>query len=384
MTVNRRLVLAGALAAPGVIASARWAAAAPARTLKLAHPFRTSTDDGGDLRDRLCRKFAAELESRSNGEIAVQVSSDAVQRDTLGQFAALRKGNFDFSLYPISDAGEEFAELDIGLMPGLVTSYRQGAAWKSAPVGRTFEAFLADKGVVILSWIWLAGGTASRTVPIVAPEDAKGLKVRSGHHQMDMVLQAAGATPLSLRTNAIHPGMQAGTLDAALTSSTSLMGFRLEQISKGLTTGRGTTYWYILVPLIMSKQTYDVLPANARDVIRALGIEMEQFALTGAMADDQKVADLYAKHGARVVDLDAATVAKWRARPRGRITPQRHRLRPNCSSSPKRSTPPDPPAGTAIPPTSERAITAWGKLGAAFLFRRPAIRYLRVRKGGPI
>jgi TRAP-type transport system periplasmic protein len=31
------------------------------------------------------------------------------------------------------------------------------------------------------------------------------------------------------------------------------------------------------------------------------------------MADDQKVADVYAKKGAKVLDLDEATVNKWRA-----------------------------------------------------------------------
>jgi hypothetical protein len=31
------------------------------------------------------------------------------------------------------------------------------------------------------------------------------------------------------------------------------------------------------------------------------------------MADDQKVADVYAKKGAKVADLDEATVEKWRA-----------------------------------------------------------------------
>ena len=77
---------------------------------------------------------------------------------TVAQFSAVRKGALDISLYPISYAGGEFPELNIGLMPGLVSSYEQGAAWKTSPVGQKFGAFLAEKGVVILSWIWQAGG----------------------------------------------------------------------------------------------------------------------------------------------------------------------------------------------------------------------------------
>jgi hypothetical protein len=70
-------------------------------------------------------------------------------------------------------------------MPGLVSSYPQGAAWKTSAIGQKFSAFLADKGVVILSWIWQAGGVASRGNPIVQPEDAKGQKIRGGSREMD-------------------------------------------------------------------------------------------------------------------------------------------------------------------------------------------------------
>ena len=246
MTLNRRNMIAGALAAPAVIASTHLGSAQPIRTLKLTHPFRMSQGDDGDMRDRLCRQFAAAVQQRTNGALAVEIASDFAVRDTVGIFSSLRKGTLDISLYPISDAGKEFPELDIGLMPGLVTSYRQGEAWKSSPVSRRFADFLADKGIVILSFIWLAGGMASRTHPIVNPEDARGLKIRSGHHQMDAVLHAVGTTTSPVRTSALYAAMQKGELDAAVTSSTSLLGFRLEEIAKSVVTcvtGATGTSW---------------------------------------------------------------------------------------------------------------------------------------------
>jgi TRAP-type C4-dicarboxylate transport system substrate-binding protein len=182
-----------------------------------------------------------------------------------------------------------------------------------SPVSRKFSDFLADKGIVVLSFIWLAGGMASRVHPIVNPEDAKGLKIRSGHHQMDEVLHAVGAITTPVRTNVLYASMQSGALDAAVTTSTSLMGFRLEEVAKSLTTGRNRTYWYILAPLIMSKLTFDALSRSHQDALRALGAEVEQLAVAAAVADDQKVADLYGRHGVKLVDLDAAAIEKWRA-----------------------------------------------------------------------
>src|SRR4051794_35299989 len=126
---------------------------------------------------------------------------------------------------------------------------------------------LADKGIVIVSWIWQAGGVASRSKPLVTPDDAKGMKVRGGSRELDMMFKNAGASVLSLPSNEIYAAMQTGAMDAALTSSTSLISFRLEEVSKHLTSGRGRSYWFMLEPLIISKQIFDKLPKPQQDAI---------------------------------------------------------------------------------------------------------------------
>jgi TRAP-type C4-dicarboxylate transport system substrate-binding protein len=306
-------MLLGAIAAPAVIASARLGSAAPAQMLKISHQFPGGTIDEGDFRDRVCLKFAAELEKRTNGAIGGQVYPNSSLMKTIPQFSAVRKGALDVSFYPISYAGGEFPELNIGLMPGLVSSYAQGAAWKTSPVGQKFGDFLASKGVIMLSWIWQAGGLASRGTPVINPEDAKGLKIRGGSREMDMMLQKAGATTLSTPSNELYQAMQTGACDAALTSSTSLISFRLEEVAKSLTTGRGKSYWYMLEPLIMSKEIFDKLSKAQQDVVMGLGAELEKFGIDESIADDRKVAEVYAKKGAKVADMDDAIVEKWRA-----------------------------------------------------------------------
>jgi TRAP-type C4-dicarboxylate transport system substrate-binding protein len=311
MTITRRHALAGVLAAPAIVSFSRLGSAA--QTLKISHQFPGGTIDQGDFRDRLCRRFAAEIEKRTGGALNAQVYPNSSLMKTVAQFSAMRKGALDMSLYPISYAGGELPETNIGLMPGLVSSYKQGAAWKTSPVGKRFSDFLAEKGIVIVSWIWQAGGVASRNNALVQPADVKGLKIRGGSREMDMVLQAAGASTLSLPSNEIYVAMQTGACDAAITSSTSLISFRLEEVGKALTTGRGKSYWFMLEPLVMSKQILEALPKDQQDAIMKLGAELEAFATEEAMKDDQAVADVYAKKGAKVADLDEATVDKWRA-----------------------------------------------------------------------
>ena len=310
MTISRRrFVTAASATVPFLLLTRR--AFAQGATLKISHQFPGGSIDQGDFRDRLCRKFAAEVEARTKGALKGQVYAGSSLMKTNAQFSAMRKGALDLSLYPLSYAGGEVPETNIGLMPGLVPSYEQGAAWKTSEVGKELDKLMLEKGIVIVSWIWQAGGAASRAKPLVGPEDAKGMKVRGGSREMDMVLKEAGASVLSLPSNEIYAAMQTGAMDAALTSSTSLISFRLEELAKHLTTGRGKAYWFMFEPLLMSKQVFDGLPKDQRDVVMAVGTELEKFALDGAKADDQAVAGVYQKAGAKVYDLDAATVKKW-------------------------------------------------------------------------
>jgi TRAP-type C4-dicarboxylate transport system substrate-binding protein len=312
MSAMTRRTMLGALAATPLWLNGS-AFAQAATTLKLSHQFPGGTVAEGDFRDRLCRMFAAEAAKRSKGSLKFEIYPGASLMKTNSQFSAMRKGALDMSLVPLSYAGGEVPEVNIGLMPGLVTSYEQGYGWKNAEVGKELNRILREKGIVVVSWIWQAGGVASRGKPIVEPEDARGMKVRGGSREMDLILKAAGAAVVTLPSNEIYAAMQTGAMDAALTSSTSLISFRLEEVSKALTTGRGGAYWFMFEPLMMSKAVFDKLTAEQQSVIMTVGAELEAFARKSAQADDAAVAAVYQKVGAKVLDLTPATVKKWQA-----------------------------------------------------------------------
>lgn len=302
------LAAGGTLSAPSLIGRAK-----AAQTLKISHQFPGGSIDEGDFRDRLCRKFAVAIEKATNGGLNGQVYANSSLMKTNAQFSAMRKGALDISLFPLPYAGGEVQELNIGLMPCLVADYKQGAAWKKSPVGQKLVQILADKGIVILSWVWQAGGVASRTAPLVSPADAKGLKVRGGSREMDLMMKAAGAAVLSFPSNEAYAAMQTGAADAVITSSTSLISFRLEEVSKHLTSGKGRSYWFMLEPLLMSKAVFDALPKAQQEAVMAAGAELEAFGTQGAMADDDQVEGVYKKHNAAVHELDVKSLEAWRS-----------------------------------------------------------------------
>src|SRR5258708_8249798 len=232
---------------------------------------------------------------------------------TVAQFSGLRKGALDMSLYPLAYAGGEVPEVNIGLMPCLVTSYQQGMAGKKAAIGQALSNTIESQGGKFGTGVWQAGGVASRAGAVVNPDDVKGLKVRDGSREMDRMLKEAGGIISSVPSNEIYPAMQTGSLDAAVTSSTSLISFRLEEIAKNVTSGKAGSFWFMLEPLLMSKAIYDSLSPDQQKVIMAVGQELEDFGLASAKADDDALTNVYSKAGVKVSEFSSAALDKWRS-----------------------------------------------------------------------
>ena len=282
------------------------------KVIKISHQFPAATDEEGDFRDRLTHKFAQEVEKRTKGQLKFEVypSSSLVKTDS--QISALRKGALDMSLVPLAYGGGEIPEVNITLMPSLVTSYEQGLRWKDAPIGKELSRILDEKGIKIVTWVWQGGGIASRGKPVVVPDDIKGMKARGASKEMDLMLKTAGAAITSMPSSEVYNAMQSGVLDAAVTSSTSLISFRLHEFSKSVTTARDKTFWFMMEPLLISKSLYESLTPEQQKIIMEVGASLEKFGMEESKKDDRRLADIYTKAGVKVYDMDEAAFNKWR------------------------------------------------------------------------
>lgn len=308
----RRRILAASLAAASFALLGPQAFAQAPKVIKISHQFPGGTIDEGDFRDRLTRKFAAEVEKQTGGQLKFEIYPASSLMKPVPQWKALSTGALDMSLYPLAYAGGEFPEANLTLMPALITSYEQGMRWKEAPIGKELTRLVEEKNVKIITWIWQAGGIAAKGKPVVNPDDAKGMKVRGGSREVDLMTRAAGAAVTNVPSNEIYSAMQSGVLDAAVTSSTSLISFRLHETSQFLTSGRNHTFWFMFEPLLMSKRLFDSLTPAQQKIVMEVGASLEKFGMEAAKADDQRVVEVYTKAGDKVVDMDAAAFAKWR------------------------------------------------------------------------
>jgi TRAP-type C4-dicarboxylate transport system substrate-binding protein len=288
------------------------ASAADAKVIKISHQFPGGTIDKGDFRDRLVRMFAQEVEKRTHGQLKFEIYPGGSLVKAKQQLDALSTGALDMTLYPLAYSGGKIPEVNITLMPALITHYEQGYRWKNKPIGKELTRLLDENNVKIITWIWQAGGVASHNKPIIVPADTKGLKVRGAGKSMNQLLEAAGGAISSVPSNETYSAMQSGVLDAVWTSSASLVSFRLYELAKDVTTARKKTFWYMFEPLLMSKSTYDSLTPEQQKIVMQVGASLEKFAIKSCKEDDKRLAEVYGKAGVHVHDMDEKTFQMWR------------------------------------------------------------------------
>jgi len=286
--------------------------AADAKVIKISHQWPGGTADEGDFRARLAHKFAEEVEKRTNGALKFEIYPAGSLVKAKQQFDAMSRGALDMSVFPLAYQGGKIPMVNITLMPALVTDYDQGLRWKNAPIGKELEKTLEEHGVMIITWVWQAGGNVSRDKPILNPDDVKGLKVRGAGKSIEVMLKAAGGAIVSIPSSEGYSAMQTGVADAMWTSSGSLVSYRLYEVAKHVTTARDKTFWFMFEPLLMAKSTYDSLTPEQQKIVTEVGASLDAFAVKSAKEDDQRVADVYAKAGVTVHDMDEAMFAKWR------------------------------------------------------------------------
>jgi TRAP-type C4-dicarboxylate transport system substrate-binding protein len=87
------------------------------RVIKISHQFPAASSEDGDFRDRLVRRFAAEVEKQSKGSLKFEIYPGSSLMKTNSQIGALRKSALDMSLVPLAYGGGEIPAVNITLMP---------------------------------------------------------------------------------------------------------------------------------------------------------------------------------------------------------------------------------------------------------------------------
>ena len=280
---------------------------AAAADLKLSHQWSTN-----DVRHKVAQIVADEV-AAADVDLNITIYPSKSLFKPREQYTPLTRGRLDMTVLPLAYAGGQRPAYNLTLMPGLVKNHDHAARLSNSPFMGELESIMAEDDVKVLVHGYLAGGFGGKDRCITSPDDVKGLQTRAAGKAFEQMLAQAGASITSMPSSEIYSAMQTGVLDAANTSSSSFVSYRLYEQLSCFTPAGDVALWFMYQPLLMNKSTFDSLTPEQQAALTAAATKAEAFYLEEAKKADAAAAQAFKDAGVELAEMSEADFAAWRA-----------------------------------------------------------------------
>ncbi|MFT6639621.1 MAG: TRAP-type C4-dicarboxylate transport system substrate-binding protein [Gammaproteobacteria bacterium] len=280
---------------------------AQATELRLSHQWSNK-----DVRHKVAQIVADEV-AGADVDLEIKIFGSKSLFKPREQYKPLSRGQLDMTVLPLSYAGGQQPAYNLTLMPGLVKNHDHAARLSESDFMAALEEKMASDDVMVLVHGYLAGGFVGKDKCITKPEDVKGLQTRAAGKAFEQMLAGAGASIASMASSEIYTAMQTGVLNAANTSSSSFVSYRIYEQVKCYTPAGDVALWFMYQPLLMNKSTFEGLNAEQQAAIMAGSKKAQAFYLEEAKKEDAASVEVYRKAGVEIAEMTEEDFAAWRA-----------------------------------------------------------------------
>lgn len=288
------------------VALATTAFAAHSTELRLSHQWSTK-----DVRHKVAQIVADEV-AAAGVDLTIKIFPSKSLFKPREQYKPLSRGQLDMTMFPLAYAAGQRPAYNLTLMPGMVKNHDHAARLNYSPFMSELQKLMAEDDVMVLVHGYLAGGFVGKEKCISSPDDVKGLQTRAAGKSFEQMLAAAGASIASMASSEIYSAMQTGVLQAANTSSSSFVSYRIFEQVKCYTPAGDVALWFMYQPLLMNKSVYDGLNDAQKAALDAGAKKAEAFYLTEAKKQDAVSTKTFADAGVEIRNMTSAEFTQWR------------------------------------------------------------------------
>ncbi|MEI4262260.1 TRAP transporter substrate-binding protein DctP [Roseovarius sp. D0-M9] len=281
--------------------------AAAATELRLSHQW-----SNNDIRHKVAKIVADEV-AAADVDLDIKIFGSKSLFKPREQYKPLSRGQLDMTVFPLSYAGGQQPAFNLTLMPGLVKNHDHAARLNESPFMEAIEAKMAEDDVMVLVHGYLAGGFAGTDKCITKPEDVDGLQTRAAGKAFEQMLAGAGASIASMSSADIYNAMQTGVLDAANTSSSSFVSYRIYEQVSCYTPAGDVALWFMYQPLLMNKSTFEGLSEEQQQALTDAAAKAEAYYLDEAKKEDADSVQVFKDAGVEIAEMSQADFDAWRA-----------------------------------------------------------------------
>jgi len=206
-------------------------------TLKLAHlnpqaPYEVVSAS-------MAAVFKSEVESRSNGQVKVEIYPDGEVGKEVETLIQVKSGKVQSFISTSGAIAQFYPLIDITNIPFSISSYNVAYNVYDGQFGKELAADIEEKAGFHVLGFGESGGFFAITNskrPIRSPGDLKGLKLRTMPIPLHQeIVRALGATPISIAWSELYTSLLAGVVDGQMNPVSIIVMDRLYEVQRYLT-----------------------------------------------------------------------------------------------------------------------------------------------------
>jgi C4-dicarboxylate-binding protein DctP len=254
--------------------------------------------------------FKKEVESRSNGEIKVEIYDSAQLYKDKEVPAAVGSGSIESGVASLTRYVGDIPAVDLFYQPFLLNTDKKvrKAVSKGSSIRGPIDNAIKNTGSTVL-W-WQAYGNAimlSKGQAIKNPSDMKGKKVRVFGKTLGTFVKAAGGAPTLISGSEQYLAYQRGTVDVGMTGVSGVKSRKLFEVMDTITK---TNHGVIEFIVVANTKWFNSLSTKQKDIIIKSAEIAEKDVRDNVAKIEQEAYDLAKSKGMKIVtpskaDIDA-------------------------------------------------------------------------------
>jgi tripartite ATP-independent transporter DctP family solute receptor len=232
------------------------------------------------------RAFKEALEKNAGGQIEVQLYPNRQLGDEKVLVEGMRFGTVDAGIITNALVAPVESAFQLNDLPFLFSSEQQAHKVLDGQVGQAMAKKLEAKGIIVLGY--MEGGfrhMINNVRPVTKPDDVKGVKYRVMQNPVYIdMFTSLGGSAIPMAWGETFTAVQQGAIDGLEIPIAVIDANKYFEVTKYLSL---TNHTYSVIELLISKRTFDKLPANLQKAVRD--------AAASATAEQRKAAAVNSK-----------------------------------------------------------------------------------------
>jgi tripartite ATP-independent transporter DctP family solute receptor len=260
---------------------------------------------------RSAEKFKQLVAEGTRGQVEVQIHHSNALGATRESLEMVRLGSVDFVLCGVAHLSRFVPEMGTLVLPYLWKDTETMFGALDGRMGQIIEPLLLEKGFKVVGW-WDNGfrHVSNNKRPIRAPEDLKGLKLRTLPTKVHIAFfRALGVSPVPMDWAEVYPALQQGVVDGQENPPGVVFFEKLPEVQKYYSL---TQHVNEAGNVLMSAASWAKLPADVQTAILSAARQTTTWERAESQRDNEEILKKLAATGMQVNVVAEPTLAEFR------------------------------------------------------------------------